>query len=333
MSTFVRMKTPKTHPKVKANLHPKSKHRKRYDFKALIKSHATLAEFVQKNDYGDESIDFFNSEAVKALNTSLLKHFYGIDFWEIPENYLCPPIPGRADYIHHIAQLLGESNYGKAPVGNHIKCLDIGVGANCIYPLIGTKEYGWSFIGSDIDEKAIENAQHIIDQNFSSQPEPAQEKRTIELRFQPKVKDLFYGVISKEEKIDITICNPPFHSSAEDAAAGTQRKINNLKGQKDDDTAKNFGGKSNELWCEGGENKFIRNMVRESKNFASSCFWFTTLVSKQSNLKSIYKSLENEKAVDVKTIAMGQGNKTSRIVAWTFLTPTAQKEWREKMWK
>ena len=333
MITFVVMKTSKVHPKVKANLHPNSKHRGRYNFEELIKSHAPLAKFVQKNDYGNESIDFFNPEAVSALNTSLLKYFYGIDFWEIPKNYLCPPVPGRADYIHHIAQLLGESNYGKAPIGKHIKCLDIGVGANCIYPIIGTQEYGWSFIGSDIDEKAIENAQLIIDKNFASQPKSELGRRRIELRFQPKAKDLFYGIISKKEQIDITICNPPFHSSEEAAAAGTQRKIKNLKGQQQVEITKNFGGKSNELWCEGGENKFVRNMVRESKKFASSCFWFTTLISKQSNLKSIYKSLENEKAVEVKTITMGQGNKTSRIVAWTFLTASAQKEWRKINWK
>jgi 23S rRNA (adenine1618-N6)-methyltransferase len=320
------MKTPKEHPKVKSNLHPKSKHRERYNFEELIKSHPELAEFVKTNEFGDESIDFFDPKAVKALNTSLLKHFYEIGFWEIPENYLCPPIPGRADYIHHVAQLLGESNYGNTPIGKDIKCLDIGVGANCIYPIVGNHEYQWSFIGADIDEKAIKNAQNIINKNKSL-------KGNIELRLQPKAKDLLYGIISKEEQIDITICNPPFHSSAEEAAAGTQRKIKNLKGKKEVEIAKNFGGKSNELWCEGGENKFVRNMVRESKKFAPSCFWFTTLVSKQSNLKSIYKSLENEKAVEVKTIAMGQGNKTSRIVAWTFLTPTEQKEWRESRWK
>lgn len=312
------MKTPKTHPK--------SKHRERYNFEELIKSHSELAEFVKKNDYGDESIDFFNPEAVKALNTSLLKHFYEISFWEIPENYLCPPIPGRADYIHHIAQLLGESNYGNPPTGEKVKCLDIGVGANCIYPIVGNHLYQWSFIGADIDEKAIKNAQEIVNQNKRL-------KGKVELRLQPKSKDLFYGVISKEEQIDITVCNPPFHGSAEEADAGTQRKIKNLKGNKEVETAKNFGGKSNELWCEGGENKFVRSMVRESKKFSTSCFWFTTLVSKQSNLKSIYKSLENEKAVSVKTIAMGQGNKTSRIVAWTFLSPTEQKEWRENKWK
>jgi 23S rRNA (adenine1618-N6)-methyltransferase len=320
------MKSKKTHPKVKASLHPKNKHRERYDFEVLIKTCPELAEFVKPNDYGDESIDFFNSDAVKQLNTALLKHFYNISYWNIPKSYLCPPIPGRADYIHHVAQLLGESNYGNIPTGNSVKCLDIGVGANCIYPIIGHTEYDWSFIGTDIDEIALGNAQKIIDNNSTL-------KDAVEFKLQTNPKDVFYGVLKKEERIDISICNPPFHSSKAEANAGTVRKLKNLKGKRVSEPAKNFGGQNAELWCDGGENRFIRNMVRESKNFSESCFWFTTLVSKQSNLKSIYTSLEKENAVEVKTIVMGQGNKTSRIVAWTFLTSEQQKDWRNTRWK
>jgi 23S rRNA (adenine1618-N6)-methyltransferase len=320
------MKPKKEHPKVKASLHPKNKHRERYDFKALIKTCPELAEFVTPNNYGDESVDFFNPKAVKQLNTALLKHFYGISYWEIPKNYLCPPIPGRADYIHHVAQLLGESNYGNTPTGNNIICLDVGVGANCIYPIIGHIEYGWSFIGVDIDNVALDNAKNIIDKNSSL-------KNTVEFRLQENPKDVFYGVLKKEERIDISICNPPFHSSEAEANAGTTRKLKNLKGKQITESIKNFGGHNAELWCDGGENRFVRNMVRESKKFSESCFWFTTLVSKQSNLKSIYRTLENENAVEVKTIAMGQGNKTSRIVAWTFLTLEQQKKWRNTRWQ
>lgn len=320
------MKIKNQHVKEKSKLHPRSKHRERYDFNALIKTSPELASFVKVNDYGDESIDFFNPNAVKSLNTALLKHFYDIKFWDIPANYLCPPIPGRADYIHHVAQLLGESNYGKIPTGANIKCFDIGVGANCIYPIIGNNEYGWSFIASEIDKVAIDNATLIVTQNSNL-------KEAIQFRLQENPKDVFYGVITKEERIDISICNPPFHASLADAEAGTKRKLTNLKGKKATELTKNFGGQNMELWCEGGENKFVRNMIRESKKFASSCFWFTTLISKQSNLKSVYKSLENEAATDVVTIAMGQGNKTSRIVAWTFLTQEQQKEWKNTRWK
>ena len=58
------------------------------------------------------------------LNRALLKADYGIDFWDIPPNYLCPPIPGRVDYIHHLADLLARSNNNEIPRGPQIKALD-----------------------------------------------------------------------------------------------------------------------------------------------------------------------------------------------------------------
>ena len=157
----------KEHHLKKIGLHPRNKHQGRYDFKELISSCPELAPFVRLNNYNDESIDFSNAKAVMMLNKALLKHFYKIDYWNIPEGYLCPPIPGRADYIHHIADLLASSNNGKIPTGSQIKCLDIGVGANCIYPIIGNKEYGWSFVGSDIDPVSIQSANEIIENNAS----------------------------------------------------------------------------------------------------------------------------------------------------------------------
>jgi 23S rRNA (adenine1618-N6)-methyltransferase len=316
----------KDHPKEKTRLHPRNRHRERYDFKQLIGVCPELAPFVTVNIYNDESIDFFNPDAVKMLNTALLKFFYGIDNWEIPQNYLCPPIPGRADYIHYMADLLSDKNNGKIPTGNKVKCLDIGVGANCVYPIIGNKEYGWSFIGSDIDSVSTQSANKIIESNSFL-------KGQIEIRLQNSPKDFFYGVLQKGEIIDLSICNPPFHRSLAEAQSGTLRKLHNLKHKKVTKPILNFGGQSNELWCEGGEERFVREMIFQSKEFSVSCFWFSSLVSKESNLKSIYNALEKVGALEVKTIPMGQGNKTSRIVAWTFLTPEQQKKWSETKWK
>ncbi|MCF6213704.1 MAG: 23S rRNA (adenine(1618)-N(6))-methyltransferase RlmF [Flavobacteriaceae bacterium] len=316
----------KIHPKIKARLHNRNKHRERYDFKKLIENCKALAPFVKPNKYGDISIDFSNPEAVKTLNKALLKRHYGIDNWDIPKGYLCPPIPGRADYIHHIADLLCGSNYGKIPTGTTIKCLDIGVGASCIYPIIGVVEYGWSFIGTDIDPISIAASKKIIENNPFL-------KGHIELRLQPTAKDVFYGIITKNDRIDVSVCNPPFHVSLEAAQAGTLRKLNNLNAKKTDKLTLNFGGQNAELWCDGGEKKFVHNMIRQSKKFADSCFWFSTLISKQSNLKSVYESLKNANAIEVRTIPMGQGNKTSRIVAWTFLTSKQQKEWKQSKWQ
>lgn len=315
----------KPHPQLKPRLHPRNKHRERYDFKELVKSTPELSVFVIKNKFDDESIDFAMPEAVKMLNKALLKHYYEVDDWDIPEGYLCPPIPGRADYIHHIADLLGGSNFGKIPSGEEIVCMDIGVGANCVYPIIGTYEYGWSIIGTDIDEPALDSAKNIISNNKSL-------KNKIELRLQEKQMDIFYSVLRKGEKVDLSICNPPFHASAEEAKSGSMRKIKNLGGKKVAKPKLNFGGQNHELYCEGGERKFIHNMIRESKSIGESCFWFSTLVSKQSNLKSIELALKDVNAHDVRIVPMGQGNKSSRLVAWTFLSSVQQKSWRESRW-
>lgn len=310
----------------KARLHPRNKNRDRYNLKALIKSIPELGHYVMPNKYGEDSIDFSDPGAVKALNTALLNHYYGIKYWEFPDTNLCPPIPGRADYIHHIADLLRESNFGTIPTGDIITCLDIGVGASCIYPIIGVAEYGWKFIGSDIEPKSIKSAQHIANANKLL-------KDKIEFRLQEDRSDVLFGILGKEEKIDLTICNPPFHSSSSVAQEANLRKVKNLSKKPVKAPKLNFAGISNELICDGGEYKFILNLVRESEKFSKNCYWFSTLVSKQSNLRGINKALEKVEAKEIKTIPMGTGNKASRIVAWTFLTPEEQKEWKETRWK
>lgn len=307
-------------PRTKTELHPRNKHRGRYNFDELIHVSPELAAFVAPNKYGNTSINFFDPKAVKTLNSALLKFHYKINYWDIPDDYLCPPIPSRADYIHNIADLLASKNNNKIPKGKHIRCLDIGVGANCVYPIIGVSEYGWKFVGSDIDTSAISSAFEIVTRNTAI-------KDTIELRLQALPRHIFKGIIKPDERFDITICNPPFHASLKEAEAGSIRKIKNLTKKKTAKPVLNFGGKSNELWCDGGEAKFVKDMIYESRRFKTHCFWFSTLVSKASHLKSIYKVLENVDAKVVKTLPMGQGQKTSRIVAWTFLDKRQQNNW------
>ena len=313
----------KEHPGIKLKLHPRSKHRERYDFNALIETCPELAVFLKLNKYNDPSIDFADPEAVKMINRALLKHFYQIKNWEIPPGYLCPPIPGRADYIHYIADLLAENYEGIIPTGKKIRVLDIGVGANCIYPLIGNKVNGWSFVGSDIDPGALQAAQQIVDSNSGL-------KESIEFRLQKASNEILKGIIQQGEQFDVTVCNPPFHASAEEANAGAMRKLRNLKGEKKPNPKLNFGGRNNELWCEGGEKAFVLKMVSESREFAKSCLWFTVLISKEANLKAVYAALKKANVADIRTIEMAQGNKKSRIVAWTFSDHVQQQKWVNK---
>jgi 23S rRNA (adenine1618-N6)-methyltransferase len=306
----------------KTRLHARNRNRESYDLKALANINPALTDYIKPNRVGEDSIDFANPIAVRLLNAAILNHYYGIAYWDFPDENLCPPIPGRADYIHLVADLLSEDNDGKIPEGEKITCLDIGVGASCIYPIIGIVEYGWQFIGSDVDANSIHSAQKIINANAILQDK-------IVCRIQRKPQCIFKGIIDENDKIDITISNPPFHASAEEALKGTQRKIKNLSGKKTQDPRRNFSGINNELIYKGGEYQFISNMIEESQQFAKSCLWFSSLVSKQSNLKSIYKSLKKRNCKEVRTIKLNTSNKSSRIIAWTFFTRPERKKWRK----
>ncbi|MFT6747636.1 MAG: 23S rRNA (adenine1618-N6)-methyltransferase [Glaciecola sp.] len=288
---------------MKPTFHTRNKHQGKYNFKELTAACPELVKFVQPNKHGTLSINFFDSKAVKVMNKALLKSYYNVN-WDISPMYLCPPIPGRADYIHHLSDLLS----GK----KEVKCMDIGVGANCIYPVIGVMEYGWSFVGSDIDDKALSSAREIVNSNSAL-------TNHITFRLQKSVTNIFTGIIKQGEAFDVSMCNPPFHASKEEADKGTLRKLRNLKGEKVTKASLNFGGTSKELWCEGGEVEFVKNMILQSKEHESSCTWFTTLISKESNLKHAYRTLKTVKPARMKTISMGQGQKQSRILAWSFV--------------
>lgn len=310
---------------VKENMHPGNPHREGYNFKSLVSAHPELALFIVTNEFNKETIDFANPAAVKALNKALLKKFYNIEHWDIPADYLCPPVPGRADYIHYLADLLSESNGNVLPGGKKIAGLDIGTGANGIYPLIGIKEYGWRFVGSDIDPLAIRTVQMIAKLNSGI-------SKSLECRLQKSSLDIFSGIIRSDEYFDFTMCNPPFHSSPLEAASGALRKWKNLGLKEEQGSALNFGGQNTELWCQGGEKVFVSRIIQQSALFSKRCLWFTTLISKKDNLPHMMKKLRGVSAIDTRIINMAQGQKTSRIVAWTFLNRDERENWCKKRW-
>ncbi len=304
----------------KTNLHPRNAHRNRYDFTTLIRTNKELESFVHINEHGIQTVDFSNPKAVRALNAALLDEYYQIKNWSLPENYLCPPVPGRVDYIHYIADLLATSNSGEIPTGENVVGLDIGVGANCIYPLLGSSMYKWSFVATDILIQSLENCATILENN------PLVSEK-ISLQQQTNPRFIFKDIIAPTDKFSFTICNPPFHSSEAEATFGSARKVSNLTSKKTSKPTLNFGGQQQELWCDGGELAFITSMMYESAHFSTQCLWFTTLVSKKTNLPSLYKILDKVNAKFIKTIEMSQGQKTSRILAWTFMSEEQQSNW------
>ncbi|MBD8081205.1 23S rRNA (adenine(1618)-N(6))-methyltransferase RlmF [Chryseobacterium caseinilyticum] len=295
----------------KSGLHTRNLHRNSYNFDELISCVPELKHYVFKNSYGNLTINFSIPKAVKLLNKALLQHFYQVKDWDIPDENLCPPIPGRADYIHYIADLLA-GNSKDIPGGLSVKGLDIGTGANLVYPLIAHRSYGWEMVGTDISQKSLDNAQKILDENpdFSE---------NIQLKLQPESNFIFKNILTSKDKFTFSMCNPPFHDSEESALKGNLRKTKNLQNSKVHKPNLNFSGQEAELWCEGGEIAFISKMIEESVLYSSQILWFTTLVSKKENLSKLNSLLKKLDAFEVKTIDMAQGQKISRILAWTFV--------------
>jgi 23S rRNA (adenine1618-N6)-methyltransferase len=309
-------------PATKPGLHPRNRHAGGYDFAQLVQACPELGPFVQRAKHGGATIDFADPTAVKALNGALLAEAYGIRGWDIPPGYLCPPIPGRADYLHHLADLLAASNGGVLPRGGGVRVLDIGVGANAIYPLIGHREYGWSFVGTDLDGLALDAAARILAANPGL-------SEAVQLRRQPNRSAIFAGVVRPEERFELTLCNPPFHGSLREAREAAQQKWRKL-GRGGAGQARNFGGQGAELWCEGGEAGFIQRMIAESLALRGQVRWFTTLVSSSALLPALQRALRQAGAGDTRVVPMAQGQKQSRFLAWTFLTTEQQTAWQVK---
>ncbi|MCL4106971.1 UNVERIFIED_CONTAM: hypothetical protein GTU68_004112 [Idotea baltica] len=322
--------------KPQGGLHPRNQHTGRYDFDLLVAALPELKEHLIKNPVGEDTVNFSDPLAVKLLNKALLAHHYGVKHWDIPAGYLCPPIPGRADYIHRVADILNSDSQGEPYNHASVKALDIGVGANCIYPIIGATEYKWRCTGTDVDPVSVKAANFIAESN-------ANLKGKIRSRLQADSESIFKGVIKDNERYDVTICNPPFHGSQEEAEQGSQRKLDNLAAnrakkaglpfkpeRKNKKTVQNavdaankptlnFGGQKTELW----------KMAKESQLFSTQVLWFTTLISKKDNVDMIRSELGKLRAKQVKVVEMSQGQKVSRFVAWTFMDDEQRQQWIE----
>ncbi|CAL2084887.1 23S rRNA (adenine(1618)-N(6))-methyltransferase RlmF [Tenacibaculum sp. 190524A05c] len=279
------------------NIHKNSS----YDFDSLIKVNKALQEFVTLNKHTNSlTIDFSNPKAVIELNKSLLIHHYGLANWELPDGFLCPPIPSRVDYIHYVADIIAKEQ-------EPIKGLDVGVGANAIYTILGTQVYNWDMVGCDINAQSIEAARKNID--FTSNL-----KDKVKIIHQKDNANIFKGIIQKDDYFHFTVCNPPFYSSEEDASKNASQKLKNLgKGASE----LNFGGQHSELWCNGGEALFLKRMIKQSADFKTQVGYFTSLVSRKENLPKLEKQLKKLK-VNYTIIPMEHGNKKTRLIAWSF---------------
>jgi 23S rRNA (adenine1618-N6)-methyltransferase len=275
-------------------MHQRNIHRYGYDFVKLAKTHPALESHLITTESGAFSIDFSKATSILEFNTALLKLHYGIKYWKLPANTLYPPIPGRADYLHHLADLIGKGAK---------KGLDIGCGASAIYPILGNAIYDYEMVGTDVDETSYNHAQDNTAKNDA-----------IRIRHQADRSNIFKDMILPGERYDFTMCNPPFYTSKEEADKVNVKKQRNLGTV---ENSRNFSGASHELYCNGGEALFIKRMIKESAQFKEQVGWFSCLVAKSQHLKPLEKQLTKAGA-SYHIIPMESGNKKSRFIAWKF---------------
>ncbi len=318
--------TPAKPPGHGETLHPRSPHRGGLDFPKLVAAAPALAPFVKLNQWGNQSLDFADPAAQRALAAALLQVYYSVERFELPEGYLCPSVPGRADHVHHAADLLAELNGGAVPRGERVCALDVGTGASGVYGLVARGAFGWRVVGTEVDAGALASVTRTIEGNPGL-------RAGFTVRRQPDAGQALAGVLLPADRFDLTLCNPPFHASAREAEEGARRKWRNLgKAPAGEKPALNFGGRARELWCPGGEREFVRGLIEESAQHPAQALWFTSLVSKAESLEELQRALRTARAAEQRVLEMRQGQKTSRLLAWTFLGPAERAAWARARW-
>ncbi len=283
-------------------MHPKNPHKNGYQIDKLIRSVPELKRFIKTGKNGRETIDFSSPSAVRCLNEALMTSVHGVKHWTVPVHNLTPPVPGRLDYLLTISDALQLQNLPD------VSLLDIGTGASGIYAFLAATHLGWNCTGSDIDKQSIQHATSILRKNPTLSSD-------VSFIVQPDKSSFFKNIIQHDKRYTLSVCNPPFYRSAKEAAA-----VNKSKNQKLglDRQSRNFAGTDAELWCPGGERRFIEKMIEESKQFGEQVSWFTCLISDRKNLNWLKKFPSKTGAKTTRVVELQQGQKTSRVLCWQF---------------
>uniref|UniRef100_A0A3B0N6M7 U6 small nuclear RNA (adenine-(43)-N(6))-methyltransferase n=1 Tax=Theileria annulata TaxID=5874 RepID=A0A3B0N6M7_THEAN len=283
-----------------------------------------LSKAILKHNYGLElylpcSCEEDSCNLNKDLDV-LNKYFKDLSASSNFIRYLAPCVPNRLSYIRAISSLLclknNESHISDIEAHNinsdeqlklNIIVLDIGTGASCIYPLIGTSENSWNFIGTDIDNLTLELARENVEINHLED--------RINLRLQRTPTLIFNSILYSHELVAMTMCNPPFHSSLEMTnlnprtfSTGTEREL--VFSIPEDTNLSTEQSYMDNIECIGnstvtgqlkfmltekhGDLAFIEIMLQESKLYCHNIVWFTTLVPRMSTLKKIKNIIHRE---------------------------------------
>lgn len=318
-----RQRTVTSVPSNNARMHPGTGYAEQEpDFAQLAADDAQLTPFVRLLPSGSAKVDFRDAEASKAVTTALLRRDCGVR-WALPPGQLIPPVPGRANYIAWIADLLALSRPEGAVVG-----LDIGCGASLIYPLLGAAQHGWRFVAADITDAAIDGAHANVALNphlkqlievrdvrkslptFAQLPPSTQSLQEVLTSARPDIlgsrsfpNGILGPALQPGESFAFCMCNPPFFESLDQAGLNPH-------------TA--HGGTAEEMVCPGGEAAFVGAMVADSLELRHRVHWFTSMVGRKASLKALRTALYRHCPTALRTTEFAQGRTSRWGLAWSF---------------
>ncbi|KAK4284838.1 hypothetical protein QN277_001618 [Acacia crassicarpa] len=339
----------------RSTIHPRNKYSENPpDFSQLASLYPSFQPYVFYSPDGRPNIDWTDFNATRELTRVLLLHDHSLNWW-IPDGQLCPTVPNRSNYIHWVEDLLSSDIIPHTiSTRDKVRGFDIGTGANCIYPLLGASLLGWSFVGSDVTDVAIEWAR----KNVHSNPHISDliEIRKVESNENAvSVEGFQYGEsVCDESKIDLGgnfgAEVPPEPSLPPDLRSNFNKNYYGppiLLGVVRDDEKFDFcmcnppffesleeaglnpktacGGSREEMVCPGGERAFITRIIEDSAALGHSFRWYTSMVGRKSNLKFLISKLWANAVTIVKTTEFVQGKTCRWGIAWSFLPPRQKK--------
>ncbi|KAI7865724.1 hypothetical protein BDF14DRAFT_1875519 [Spinellus fusiger] len=243
-----------------------------------------------RNRYKDTPPDF---EALADV------HSLGSSSWIDFKN----PEATRLNYILWLQDLVEET---LPEDSGNVMGMDIGVGASCIYPLLGCRnDSSWSFIATDINKTSLECAQKNVQRNHL--------QHRIELIHNDDPNTIFlWDKIPPDIKFSFCMSNPPFYASQEEIMENASNKL--LK------PSATCMGTMDEMVTHGGEYGFIGRMIEESLQCKTRIMWFTSMIGQKKTLQPIVKKLKQCSISNYVISELNQGKTRRWTVAWSFHT-------------
>ncbi|RLN60723.1 hypothetical protein BBP00_00005833 [Phytophthora kernoviae] len=222
-------------------------------------------------------------------------------------------LPNRLNYLHWIEDLLnqvdcdefmgrqeqheGGDQQHETIKGMAVSGIDVGTGANCIYPLLGAAMNRWHFIATEIDNESYTYAKENVDRNQLQGLIAVKRMHTNKLLTEPLQGE------APEHKFHFVMCNPPFFDDMSEA---------------DTNPDASCMGSANEMVFPGGEIAFIGSMIDESMELQDRVLWFTSMIGRKSSLRKLLALLREKQVPNTRTTEFFQGRTKRWGIAWTF---------------